>query len=82
MPSFILICPTVSTVHQFLYNETLQQTSRLLLSKSSERQQIWVFDPHFEEVRGGVEPWLTARWKARVDFLVTVIEHLFSVYYR
>jgi len=23
------------------------------------------FDPHFEEVRGGVEPWLIARWKAR-----------------
>jgi len=24
------------------------------------------FDPHFEEVRGGVERWLMARWKARV----------------
>ena len=22
------------------------------------------FDPHFEEVRGGVEPWWIARWKA------------------
>jgi len=30
-----------------------------------------VFDPHFEEVRGSVEPWLMARWKARVDFLLT-----------
>jgi len=28
--------------------------------------------PHFEEVRGGVAPWLMARWKARVDFLLTV----------
>ena len=36
-----------------------------------------VFDPHFEEVRDGVEPWLMARWKARVDFLLTVIELLF-----
>jgi len=34
-------------------------------------------DPHFEEVSGGVEPWLMARWKARVDFLLTVIEFLF-----
>ena len=34
-------------------------------------------DPHFEEVSGGVEPWLMARWKARVDFLLTVIELLF-----
>ena len=33
--------------------------------------------PHFEEVRGGVEPWLMARWIARVDFLLRVIELLF-----
>ena len=49
-----------------LYNETLQQTFRPLLSKLYERRQILVFDPHFEEVWGGVEPWLMARWKARV----------------
>ena len=35
------------------------------------------FDPHFEEVMGGVEPWLIARWKARVEFLLSVIELLF-----
>jgi len=52
---------------QFLYNETLQQTFRPLLSKLS------VFDPHFEEVRGGIEPWLMARWKARVDLLTELL---------
>ena len=31
------------------------------------------FDPHFEEVRGGVEPWLMARWKACANFLLSVI---------
>ena len=31
------------------------------------------FDPHFEEVRGGVEPWLMARWKAHAKFLLGVI---------
>jgi len=31
----------------------------------------------FEEVRGGVEPWLMAPWKARVEFLLSVIELLF-----
>ena len=36
-----------------------------------------LFDPHFEEVRGGVEPWLMARWKARVEFLLSVIGILF-----
>jgi len=27
----------------------------------------------FEEVSGGVELWLMARWKARVEFLLSVI---------
>ena len=35
------------------------------------------FDPHFEEVRGGVEPWWMARWKARAEFLLSVVELLF-----
>jgi len=35
------------------------------------------FDPHFEEVTGGVEPWKMARWKARAEFLLSVIELLF-----
>ena len=34
------------------------------------------FDPHFEEVRGSVEPWWMARWKARAEFLLSVIELL------
>jgi len=33
--------------------------------------------PHFQEVRGGVEPWLMARSKARVEFLLSVIGLLF-----
>ena len=36
------------------------------------------FDLHFEEVMGGVEPWLMARWKARAEFLLSVIELLFT----
>ena len=35
------------------------------------------FDPHFEEVRGGVEPWLMARWKALAEFLLSVILNFF-----
>ena len=35
------------------------------------------FDPHFEEVVGGVEPWWMARWKARAKFLLSVSELLF-----
>jgi len=36
-------------------------------------------DPHFEEVRGGVEPWLMSRWKARGEFLLSVIELFLSL---
>ena len=35
------------------------------------------FDPHFEEVRCGVEPWWMARWKALAEFLLSVVELLF-----
>ena len=34
------------------------------------------FDPHFEEVRGGIEPWSMAPWKARAEFLLSVIRLL------
>jgi len=36
------------------------------------------FDPHFEEGWGGVEPWWMARWKARAEFLLSVIGLLFT----
>jgi len=32
------------------------------------------FGPHFEEVRGGVEPWSMALWKALAEFLLSIIE--------
>jgi len=35
------------------------------------------FDPHFDDVRGGVELWWMARWKARAEFLLSVIKLLF-----
>ena len=35
------------------------------------------FDPHFEEVRGGIEPWSMARWKALAEFLLSVVRLLF-----
>ena len=38
---------------------------------------LYLFYPHFEEVRGGIEPWLMARRKARIELLLSVIELLF-----
>jgi len=35
------------------------------------------FDPNIEEVRGGVEPWWMAHWKARAESLLSIIELLF-----
>ena len=62
---------------QFLYNETLQQTFVLHCRSRPKYDNSRHFDPHFDEVRGGVEPWLMARWKACVEFLLSVIELLF-----
>jgi len=56
----------------------LQQTFRPLLSKLSKRQ-IYVLYPRFEEVRGGLEPWLMARWKARVEFLLVSMNFCFCL---
>ena len=36
-----------------------------------------VLCPHFEEVRDGIGSWLMARWKARVQFMLSVTELLF-----
>ena len=36
------------------------------------------FDPHFEEVMVGLEPWRMARWKARAEFFLSVLERLFQ----
>ena len=47
------------------------------MSKSSKYDNSRHFDPHFEEVRGGVETWWMARWKARAEFLLSVIELFF-----
>jgi len=41
-------------------------SSNLLGHRRGDDLKIELFDPHFEEVRDGVEPWLMARWKARV----------------
>ena len=61
----------------------MQKTFRPSLSKSSKIRHLYAFyiqlyfDPDFEEVRGGVEPWSMARWKALAEFLLSVIELLF-----
>ena len=47
------------------------------MSKLSKDDKFRYFIPHFEEVTGDVEPWLMARWKAPVEFLLSVIELLF-----
>ena len=49
----------------------------VLYCRSRPKDKSRHFDPHFEEVRGDVEPWWMARWKARAEFLLRVIELLF-----
>jgi len=59
-----------------LYNETLPQAfSSFIVEIVQKTTNLGTFS-HFEEVRGGVEPWLMARWKARIEFSLRVIERL------
>ena len=71
---------------QYQYTEMGTKT---FLVRWSEKKELFMtttnnlslkshFDPHFEGVRGGVEPWWMARWKARAEFLLSVIELLFT----
>jgi len=58
----------------------LKLCSRLFVLHCRSRpkdDKSWHFDPHFEEVRGGVEPWSMARCKALAEFLLSEIELLF-----
>ena len=50
----------------------------VLYFRSRPKDRSRHFDPHFEEVRGGVEPWWMARWKARAECLLSVVELLFT----
>jgi len=61
------------------YNEICCRLFVLCCGNCPKDDKFRYFIPHFEEVRGGVEPWSMsiARWKARVEFLLSVIELLF-----
>ena len=61
----------------FYIMKTLQQTSSLIVEVVQNTTPLGTFDPHFEEVVGGVEPWWMARWKALAEFLLSVSELLF-----
>jgi len=59
------------------YIMKLCSTLFVLYCRNCPKDDKWVLYPHFEEVRGGVEPWLMACWKAHVEFLLSVVELLF-----
>ena len=50
-------------------------------SKFLQKQQIWISEPHFGEVRSDAQPWLMARWKAHSRLSVLISWTLFTIYY-
>ena len=62
---------------EFLYMKRCSRLFVLYCRSRPKDDKSRHFDPHFEEVRGGVEPWWMARWKARAEFLLSVFELLF-----
>jgi len=66
-----------SAADSFFYIMKLCSRRCVLYCRSPKDDKSRHFDPHFEEVRGGVESWCMARWKARAEFLLSVVELLF-----
>ena len=84
-----MLIPLERQLNALAYNSTADSfyimilCSRLLVLHCRSRpnyDNYRHFDPHFEEVRGDVEPWSMARWKASVEFLLRVIELLFYLF--
>jgi len=70
--------PISATAELLLYKMKLCSRRFVLYCRSRPKNDKYrKFGPHFEEVRGGVEPWCMARWKARAEFLFSVIGLLF-----
>ena len=70
-----LNCPIIST--SFYIMKLCSRLFVLYCRSRPKDDKSRYFDPHFKEVGGGVEPWWVARWKARAEFLLSVVELLF-----
>jgi len=70
-------CPTTFAADTFYIMKLCSRLFVLYCRSRPKDENSLHFDPHFEEVRGGVEPWWMARWKARAEFLLSLTELLF-----
>jgi len=61
----------------FYIMKLCSRLSSLIVEVVQNTTPLGTFDPHFEDVGGGVEPWSMAHWKALAEFLLSVIELLF-----
>ena len=60
-------CATTLPLRGFIQWNFAADLSSFIVEIVQKTTNLGVY-PHFEEVSGGVEPWLMARWKARVEF--------------
>ena len=70
-------CATTSSLRPFYIMKVCSRLFVLYCRSGPKDDKSRHFDPHFEVVKGGVEPWWMARWTARAEFLLSVIELLF-----
>jgi len=69
-------CTTSLPLTVFIWWNFAADFSSFIVEIARKMTNLGIWSP-FWGSRGGVEPWLMARWKAHVDFLLTVIELLF-----
>jgi len=69
-------CATTLLLTVFIYRNFAADFSSFIVEIVQKTTNLGTLSP-FEEVRGGVEPWWMARWKALAEFLLSVIELLF-----
>jgi len=69
-------CATTLPLAVFLQWNDAADFSSFIVEIVQKTKNLGNLSP-FEEVRVGVETWLTAGWKAGVEFLLSVIELLF-----
>jgi len=70
-------CATAFTADSFYIMKLCSRLFVLYCRNCPKDDKFKYFIHIFRKFRGGVEPWLMARWKARVEFLLSVIGRLF-----
>ena len=69
-------CATTLPLTVFIHRNFAADFSSFIVKILQKTINLGTLSP-FKKVRGGAQPWLMARWKARVEFLLNIVGLLF-----